>query len=334
MLSVLLVAMALSDSGPADLAAAAAASGRPPECWPERRSELGGETSVWARARRPGLERYCALLARSHARVVESPTAARAAALEALRLEPRRAAPHVVLGRVAVRLGQPGEALREFDRAEAIDSRSVEQPAALHDKATALRQVGQLGRALEAYRLLVPRSGLVPSRSWRARVLLEAAHASMAVGGVGGVGAGAGGDKAPALDEALAYLREAGEDQHHELRLDTALSLVLVLDRAGRASQADAMLAEIGSSAAWADHPQPSYLARPVDWLALQALALERSSPRAASALWKRFLEQDRGCPEAWKQAARARQERLERRAGARPLAERGPAPRKRKAPP
>jgi tetratricopeptide (TPR) repeat protein len=320
-LSVLLVAMALSDSGPVDLAAAAAASGRPPECWPERRSELGGEASVWALARRPGLERYCALLARSHARIVESPTAARAAALAALRLEPHRAAPHVVLGRVAVRLGQPDEALREFDRAEAIDSRAVEQPAALHDKATALRLGGQLGRALDAYRLLVPRSGLVPSRSWRARVLLEAAHASM---GVGALGAGAAGDKPPALDEALAYLREAGEDPHHELRLDTALSLVLVLDRAGRGAQADAVLGELGSTAGWADHPPPAYLARPVDGLALQALALERSSPRAAAALWKRFLEQDRSCPEAWKQAARLRQERLER----------GAAPRKRKARP
>jgi tetratricopeptide (TPR) repeat protein len=330
-LSVLLVAMALSESKPADLAAAAAASGRPPECWPERRSELGGEASVWARARRPGLDRYCDLLARSHARVVESPAAARAAALEALRLEPGRAAPHVVLGRVAARLGKLDEALREFDRAEAIDSRSVEQPIALHDKATVLRQAAELGRALDAYRLLVPRSALVPSRSWRARVLLEAAHTSMAVAAAS---AGPGGDKSPALDEALAYLREAGEDSHHELRLDTALSLVLVLDRAGRGAQADAVLGEVGSSAGWAEHPQPTYLGRPVDWVALQALALERSSPRAAAALWKRYLEQDRTSPEAWKQAARLRQERLERRAGARPATERGSTPRTRKARP
>jgi Flp pilus assembly protein TadD len=315
----LALAIAGSAGGRADLGAAAAASGRPPECWPERRSEVGAEATVWTLARQPRLERYCALLAQSHARLGGDPARARTSALEAARLEPERAAPHVALGRIAARLGQLDVALRELDAAEAIDLRSVEQPIALHDFGAALRQAGKLERALRVYRLLVPRSVLGPSRSWRARVLLEAAHLSMATRALT-TNARANAEP-PELDDALAYLREATEDPHHELRVDTALSLVLVLDRAGRAAQADAVLADLGDSSGWAAPAAPSYLARPADRLALEALATERTDPRAAALLWKRFLDEGRDSPTAWTLAARARLERLER----------GAAPRRRK---
>ena len=81
--------------------------------------------------------------------------------------------------------------------------------------------------------MLVPRASLLPSRELRALVLLEAAHATMAV-------AEKAKDSAQHLDEALAYLREAARDPHHRVKLDIALSLVLALDRAGRRTQADA----------------------------------------------------------------------------------------------
>ena len=305
MLTALLLAQALgAEPERAELVAAAAASGRPAECTP--RSSAGGASaaSVWARARAPHRERYCTLVARAQTRVQHEPKSAQAAAREAAELEPSRAAPLVLLGQAALRLGDLADAIDRFTAAMALDSRSVEQPVALHDYATALRLADRPKEALRAYRLLVPRCSLMPSRGWRARVLLEAAHVAMKVAALG--------TAKPELDETLAYLREATSDPHHELRLDTSVALALALDRAGLGSQADALLAELGGLDRWADAIRSDVVAIASDRWALRALALERSRPREAAAAWKQVLASP-DCPPAYQSCARSRLERLER---------------------
>ena len=94
---------------------------------------------------------------------------------------PGRAAPSVVLARVALMSGDLEGARKAFDTALSRDKRSVEQPIAMHDLALTRWRTGDLATALETYRVLVPRASLLPSRRERARVLLEAAHVAMAV---------------------------------------------------------------------------------------------------------------------------------------------------------
>jgi hypothetical protein len=304
-LGSLLVLAGLGAPVPVDLVAAAAATSRPEECQPQRRERAEGRTSVWDEARSPALRRYCQLLGRAQARLSSQPEEARKAAAEAAELVPGRAAPLVVMARAALRSHDHGAALELFDKALAADPRSVEHPAALHDLAAARLLGGKLDQALESYRVLVPRIGLLATREERARVLLEAAHTAMALAGVA-----ASGDKSgPLLDEALAFLREASRDPHQPLRTDVALSLVLALDRAGRREQADAMLAEQAGTAGWEkSHGELGYLPAGDEASVLDALALERSDTAAAAASYQKYLETAKG---NWAAAARARLERL-----------------------
>ena len=205
----------------AALVTAAAATGRPPECLPPAAERQDDSTpgSVWARARVPGLERYCARLARGQARLASDPEAAGAAARSADEALPGRAAPLVLQARAALALGKLDDAVALFDRARAVEERSVVQPSALYDLATALRRTGRHRQALDVYRILVPRAAMLPTRAARALALLEAAHVSMTLG--------AQDDSTADLDEALAYLREAGRNRHHPFGTDVALSLAL-----------------------------------------------------------------------------------------------------------
>lgn len=287
-----------------DLVALAAASGRPIECLTPGRAgrDTNDPASIWRLARHPNLRRYCQLIARAQARLASDAEGARKAATEAERLIPGRAAPRIVLARAALSAGKVEEALASFDKALAIDARAADHPLALHDLARARRRGGRLEDALATYRVLVPRASLLPSRELRARVLLEAAHVTMAVGAKSRDGA------ARHLDEALAYLREAGRDPHHRLRLDIALSLVLALDRAGKRTQADAVLAEQRGTAAWAERVDASYLASDKDLDALVALANERVNASTASERWRRYISTAEG---SYREAAAARLERV-----------------------
>jgi tetratricopeptide (TPR) repeat protein len=311
-LGSLAIVAALGGPVPVDLVAAAAATNRPVECRPVRRDRAEGRISVWDDARAPALRRYCQLLGRAQARLDSAPDDAAAAAAEAQKLLPGRAAPIVVLARAAMRGGDTGEALQLFEQALGLDAQSVEHPGALHDLGIARMKSGKLREALDTYRLLVPRVSLLPTREERARVLLEAAHVSMALAAEGEQGGSL-------LDEALAYLREASRDPHQPLRVDVALSLVLALDRAGRREQADAVLAEQAGAAAWEENAgTPSYLPKADEVVLLRALALERTDAAAAAAAYQRYLESATG---RWAAAARARLERT--RGPARPPARR-----------
>jgi Tfp pilus assembly protein PilF len=241
--------------------------------------------SVWAQARHPKLQRYCNLLARAHTRLDRAPSEARQGALAADKLLPGRAAPQVVVARCALRDGDTKAALAAFELALKRDPRAVEQPLAMHDLAVTQWRAGQLKEALATYRILAPRASLLPSRSTRAEVLLQAAHLAMAT-------AAREPDRtARHLVEALAYLREAARDPHQAHRLHIALSLVLALDRAGQRAQANAVLAEQRATAAWAKRSSTDTLAPPEDLDALRALALEQAQPVQAAGHWKRYLD-------------------------------------------
>jgi tetratricopeptide (TPR) repeat protein len=284
---------ATATASPADLVAAAAASGRPPEC--RRVDKTGAPHTIWVSAHRPELRRYCHLLARAHARFSSAPEAAKKAAEQAAELLPRRAAPKVLQARLALAQGDPKTALARFDEARKLDPNAIEQPLAMHDHALARRQVSQWKQALAIYRVLAPRVALLPNRERRARVLLEAAHAAMATG-----------SDSRHVEEALAYLRAAMRDPHQPLRHEVALSLVLTLDRAGRRAQADAVLAD---QRGLSSPTHPSYLAAEADQLLLRALAAERREPAAARRHYEAYLQAAPSGPFA--ATARARSQRL-----------------------
>ncbi|WP_437306493.1 hypothetical protein [Sorangium sp. So ce388] len=167
----------------------------------------------------------------------------------------------------------------------------------------------------------------------------------------GAPGAGARAD----LDEAIAYLREARQRAQTQLARDVTLSLALALDRAGDKAQADAALegeaagaapeaartraeaaaararaADQHAGAAAREHADDhlasaaarlrtvDYLAVPEDRLALEALALERTTAAAAIARWEAYLA-GAGDQGPWAAAARARLDALRKGAGGGP---------------
>ncbi|XXY17534.1 hypothetical protein WME88_55825 [Sorangium sp. So ce216] len=177
------------------------------------------------------------------------------------------------------------------------------------------------------------------------------AGAPTAAASAGAPGAGARAD----LDEAIAYLREARQRAQTQLARDVTLSLALALDRAGDKAQADAALEGEATGAApeaartraeaaaararaadqhagaaarehAADHLASAaarlrtvdYLAVPEDRLALEALALERTTVAAAIARWEAYLA-GAGGQGPWAAAARARLDALRKGAGGGP---------------
>jgi len=306
-----------------ELIAAAAASGRPRECISMTRRGLAKGPTVWQRARQPNLQPYCDLVAKAHAQLSSDPESAKASAKKADKTMPGRAAPKVILGRAALALGSPDDAAKLFDEARRRDARSLEHPLTMHDFARALVQTKQRRQALEVYRALVPRVSLLSSDTRRASVLLEAAHVSMAEQGSrppsppgadevpSGMEDGAAGEGGPAqrralFDEAIAYLREAKRLSSTRLSGDVLLSLALVLDRAGHATRADAVLAEAQRVGAKLLKDQPDYASSPSDAVALRALAAHGTNPTEARARWKEFL-QGPGGSGPWAAAAKLR---------------------------
>ena len=312
------------------LSAAAAASGRPPECSSGSKRALAKGPSIWELARVPTLQKYCDLMARAHAELPTMPEAARVAAHDADEALPGHAAPSVVMARAALVVGEVAEAARAFERARAIDPRSVEDPATMHDLARVLLRTGKREEALGVYRALVPRVDLLGNAERRVSVLLEAAHVSMAAEGAGGAPPTLG-DLAkpkspkgrPGLDEAIAYLREARQRPPTHLAGDVLLSLALALDRAGSRDEAGAVASEADRAGARVHGPL-AYLATPEDRGALEALSLEATDRVGAQKAWDAYLAGPGG-KGPWGAAARARLDLVRRGGGARPT--KGPAP-------
>jgi tetratricopeptide (TPR) repeat protein len=286
------------------------------------RRALAKGPSIWEAARDPSLARYCDLVARAQTELAAQPEAAKAAAIEAEQALPGHAAPQIVLARAELALGSLEAAAQAFDRARAIEARSVEDPGTMHDLARVLARTGKRDEALAVYRALVPRIDLLGTPDRRVSVLIEAAHVSMAAEAAGTAASPTDvGKKSTAgkLDEAAAYLREARSRPATQLAGEVLLSLALVLDRAGDREQSDAALAEVQRSG-YVERPRaagdtssaPDYRAAPDDTLALQALAAETRDRRDAQKAWEAFLAGPGG-KGAWAGAAKARLDALKK---------------------
>ena len=316
----------------ASLTAAAAASGRPPECSSRSRRALTRGPSIWELARVPDLQKYCDLMARAQTQLATLPKEAKKAAEEADRALPGHAPPAVVLARAALALGALDDAARAFAQARALDPRSVEDPSTMHDLGRVLARTGKREEALAVYRALVPRVDLLGTTDRRVSVLLEAAHLSMTVEGAGGAAASAAelarprATPRPRLDEAVAYLREARQRPATQLSGDVLLSLALVLDRAGEREESASTLVEAQRNGA-RTHPETAeYLTAPEDRAALDALAAEGGDRGAAQKAWEAYLAGPGG-KGPWASSARARLEQL-KKGGGRPAPAPGRRPR------
>lgn len=318
--------------GQGGLSAAAAASGRPAECRAGSRRAIAKGPSVWERARVPGLQRYCDLIARAHTQIGTSPAEAKKAAEEADKVLPGKSAPQVVIARAAFALGDLDGATKAFAKAREIDARSVEDPPTMRDLARVLTRTGKRDEALVIYRALVPRIDLLGAATVRVAVLLEAAHVSMAEGGaLSPADIGKGKPAKPKLDEAVAYLREARQQPATQLAGDVLLSLALALDRTGERDQADAVLAEAQRTGVKLRADALDYVATPEEKLALTAIASEGSDRAAAQKSWEAFLAGPGG-KGAWAAAAKSRLDLVKRGGGAKPVkAAPAPAPRRRR---
>lgn len=276
-------------------------------------------------ARVPNLQRYCDLVARAQTELSTTPAHAKQAAEEAERALPGHAAPLVILARAELALGAVDDAARAFVHARSIDPRSVDSPATMHDLARVLFKTGKRDEAIEVYRALIPRIDLLATADRRVLVLLEAAHAFMTVAGTRSTGDSTGpGATArakpaePALDEAVAYLREARGRPPTQLAGDVLLSLALVLDRTGNRDEANATLAAADRMSTQVRGNALGYVAAPEDGVALEALALEASDPAAAQRGWEAYLAGPGG-KGPWRTAARRRVDLLKRKPSGRP---------------
>ena len=236
-------------------------------------AEGRARVSAWDRARAPYLGRYCDFLAQAEVRLPQEPARAEQAAAAAEALVAGQAAPLVLRGRAAL----------------------------LQGNAEAARDTGETGRAIEAYRSLLPRIDAIPGEEARTRARLDAALALM-LEGPGG------------LEVAQTVLKDAAERGAPALRSVAVAALALALDRAGAQTQAQAAASEArraGATAALAVTPAP--LGWPVEALAVQARLREVAEPGAAVATWEAYLARASRGP--WAAHARARLAEAQRRA-------------------
>jgi tetratricopeptide (TPR) repeat protein len=275
-----------------DLAGAAAASPRPPEC---RLGSARAAPALWSRARVPELGRFCDALARGYARLARSPQDAAAQAEQAERALPGRAATWVLRGRASFALGQYAASFRDLGRAWKASPHSLDAPGALHDLGRSALVTGHHPEALAAYRALVPRTALLDSETLRQRIYVEAAALAMSTGALG-------------LNEALGYLGEArsvaGTPGFENLVL---ASLALTLDRQGRKKEAEGVLRELRGTfdvqafvkSGHAPHLPPGEL------IALSAIVGERPGSARTVSEWSELADKHPKSP--WAAHARAK---------------------------
>jgi tetratricopeptide (TPR) repeat protein len=230
-LAALLASPAVSraEDGRVDLMALARAGARPKECGGASRTA----GNRWVRAKAPGLERYCDVLARGYARLKAAPEAALELSAEAGRLMPSEPARVVLAARAQVALGAFADGFAGFERARALSPTGLESPGALHDFAIAAQKTGHPREALEAYRALAPRAELYDDPREALRVFIEGAVLAMTQG-------------PERLTEAVGYLTEARRlPKLPELGPYLIGALALSLDRQGRHNESAGIAAEI-----------------------------------------------------------------------------------------
>lgn len=277
---VSLVFLLEAGSAPAEardarLATAALASPRPREC----RGAADGTDGLWVRARAGDKERYCELLARGYARLVQTPSEALAAAQAALKIVGPLPAVRVLAGRAELRLTHNAAALEYFAKAEAEAPLAFVDPRALHDYARAAALAGNSGDALRLYRTLVSRAALFDDAREACVAQIEAAAQVLAYDRNG-------------TDEALGYLAQS---RRESLGLSAWISglRLLALERSGRterladssplprAASLDSPLAGVGGSAP---------LLPPGELDAIRAVLTEPVDPSQAREHWDLYL--------------------------------------------
>jgi tetratricopeptide (TPR) repeat protein len=213
---------------PAELAAAAASGARPEACRPHAGRS---DPTLWSRARPPEVVLSCRLLSRASARLEHTPAAALELARSAATFAPNARAAALVEGRALFRLGRVPEAWKLLAPFVEEKTAPLDDAPSLFDVARTALAAGALEEAARAYRLLVPRAGLLGSRQAERTAVIEAASLALARG-------------PQSLDEALGYLETARAIPlagDHDLVL--ALT-ALALDRRGQSEQARAAARE------------------------------------------------------------------------------------------
>lgn len=291
------------------LRGAARAAARPPECGQADR----GAPARWDRVRTPGLGRFCALLSRGQGALATSPEKALALAVEADAALPGRAAPLVLRARAEARAGRLPEAWTLFGKARALDVRSIEAPLVLVDLAHVALGIGEPAEALDAYRSLVQRLGLLSDPALEARLLVQVGVLAMASG-------------PEQLAEAAGYLLEAGRRPGVPGLSDSLLAaLALVRDRQGREAEAEALAREAtGPWALEAARERAVEAAKrganstelpPSELHAMIARLAEGRDPDLARERWTAYVAATPPPPSAYLEQARARLARLTGRA-------------------
>jgi tetratricopeptide (TPR) repeat protein len=260
--------------------AAAWSSGRPPEC----AGEEARAANVWERAKSPQLRHYCDLVAGAASKLAGTapmPREAIKAAQDAEKVLPGHAAPRVLEGRALAASGQLDDALKALSDGKSRDPRALDDPLALLAWARVNARTGHGGEASDAYRALLPRASALPAAE-RASASIEAGLIAASRG-------------QPALDDAVAALREGAKDAQDDAQPVAVLALALALDRRGDADEAHALLSE----RARGDPRTPLGTARakevlavaPNEALAMQALALEPSDAAGAKEAWQKYVD-------------------------------------------
>jgi tetratricopeptide (TPR) repeat protein len=294
-----------AEDGRVDLVALARAGARPKECGGASRTA----GNRWERAKAPGLERYCDVLAKGYARLNASPQAALELSIEAGRLMPSEPARMVLAARAEVALGAFAEAFAEFERARTLMPAGLESPGALHAFAIAAQKTGHVREALDAYRALAPRAELYDDPREAVRVFVEGAVLAMTGG-------------PERLTEAVGYLTEARRmPKLPELGAYLIGALALSLDRQGRRNEAAGIAAELAGP--WQLESErgaasPVTLHRPVlpegELDAMIAILAERRDRDLALERWQSYLDGPGG-KGPFAAHARARRDALKRKA-------------------
>jgi hypothetical protein len=257
-------------------------------------------TNVWDAARDPNLDRYCELMARGFGQLPFSPDAARETADLAERVLPGHAGPSVLRGRALASLKAYDKAALEFDRARAVDSKSLEDPVTMREWARALARTDRGAEALTVYRTLGPRLSLLPSPEDRARTFLEAAELAFSLG-------------ASALDDAIAFLGEAKQLAVRDLEWRVGSELALAFDRRGTKDESSSLVSDLARR--WHKGTKPTPGADTPEEQAATALVLEAVDPKQAIQAWGRYLAAV-GDRAPWAEHARQRLEALRKRGG------------------
>lgn len=220
--------------------------------------------TVWDRARKPQLVRYCELLGFALGASVRRPNEAMQAAMLADRTMPGTAVPWVVVAHGAVSAGNYEKAIQAFEKAKSIDPRSVDSAQSQALLGVSLQRTGNLEGALRAYQWAILRLGELPGTNERVFVLLAASSIRMyqldhpsAVSAISSIVSSAVPDAAnqatmqhrelngAGLQQALGYLTQARGQPLSRYSAHVMAMHALALEQAGHSEGAKMVVDEI-----------------------------------------------------------------------------------------